>query len=61
MDPDALASLAAAGVVRWLTHKPGDIPVCRTRIVRVGRGLPWNKRVAIHPMEDGSIEMKAVP
>ena len=35
-----------------------DVPVCNTRIVRAGRGLPWGKRVAVHPTGDGVINVK---
>ena len=37
-----------------------DIEVCTTRIVRGGRGLPWDERIAIHPMPDGSLEINAL-
>ena len=35
-----------------------DIEVCTTRIVRGGRGLPWDERIAIHPLLDGTLEIK---
>ena len=35
----------------------GDIEVCTTRIVRGGRGFPWDERVAVHPMQDGRLEI----
>lgn len=61
-DPTWLGAIATGGAIaKWLLrHRQGDIPVCNTRIVREGTGLPWNQQIAIHPMEDGSIEMKAV-
>ena len=34
-----------------------DIPICQTKIVRGGRGMPWDKRIALHPMGDGHFEM----
>ena len=34
-----------------------DIEVCTTRIVRGGRGFPWDERLAVHPRPDGSIEV----
>lgn len=60
-DPSWWELLLGGGVAKLLMrHKSGDIPVCHTRIVRDGRGLPWNERIAIHPLADGRIEMKAV-
>ena len=64
-DPGWWAALLGGGGVgaiikSFLQHRPSDIPVCPTRIVRDGRGLPWNRQIAIHPLEDGRIEMKAV-
>ncbi len=35
-----------------------DIEVCTTRMVRGGRGFPWDERIAIHPLPDGKIEIK---
>ena len=35
-----------------------DIEVCTTRIVRGGRGFPWDERVAIHPLPDGKLEIR---
>ena len=37
-----------------------DIEVCTTRIVRGGRGFPWNERIAIHPMPDGRLEIRSL-
>lgn len=37
-----------------------DIEVCTTRIVRDGRGFPWNERIAVHPMPDGRLEIKSL-
>ena len=56
-----LPGAVGAGAAKWfMRHKPGDIEVCTTRIVRDGCGLPWNEQIAIHPLEDGRIEMKAL-
>ena len=38
----------------------GDLPACQTRIVRSGRGFPWNHQIAIHPRPDGKHEMTAL-
>ena len=46
--------------IKFVKYAPGDIPVCQTRVVRDGRGFPWNKRVALHPLEDGKIEMLTI-
>lgn len=43
--------------VKRTTSKASDIEVCTTRIVRSGRGFPWDTRVAVHPMPDGSVEV----
>ena len=51
-------SIFGSGVrFRWITRDISDIEVCTTRIVRSGRGFPWDERVAVHPMPDGSIEV----
>ena len=42
-----------------LDFRKGDIPICNTRIEREGLGLPWNRKVAIHPRPDG-IEIRLV-
>lgn len=34
-----------------------DIPPCTTRIVRSGKGMPWDDRIAIHPLPDGRVEV----
>ena len=53
-----LSVMSGGAAVKWLMrHGQGDIAVCTTRIVRTGRGLPWNERIAIHPLEDGTIHM----
>ena len=61
MDPGSLLEVLEKGRpflnLLKATHKKGDIQVCTTRIVRKGRGFPWDRRVAIHPMEDGRLEM----
>ena len=52
---------AVAARWRWfMRHEQGDIAVCTTRIVRSGRGLPWDEQIAIHPLEDGTIHMMPV-
>ena len=46
---------------RWIARDNiSDIEVCTTRIVRGGRGFPWDERVAIHPMPDGNLEIKSL-
>ena len=58
---DYLGLLGLLGLARRVfSFKHGDIPVCQTRIVREGRGFPWNKQIAIHPMANGIVEMKAI-
>lgn len=37
-----------------------DIPVCQTRIVRGKRGMPWDERIAIHPLGNGDVELTPV-
>lgn len=37
-----------------------NIPACETRIVREKTGMPWNKRIAIHPLENGNVELTPV-
>ena len=45
--------------IRRITNdNTADVEVCTTRIVRGGRGFPWDERVAIHPMQDGNLEIR---
>lgn len=46
---------------KLFSNRPGDIPVCRTRIIRGGRGWPWNHRLGIHPLPDGKLEITRIP
>ena len=44
--------------IRRITNdNTADIEVCTTRIVRSGRGFPWDERIAIHPKPDGKFEI----
>ena len=36
------------------------IPVCETRVMRGKRGMPWNERIAVHPLQDGKLEITKV-
>lgn len=40
--------------------REGDIPVCQTRVMRQGRGLPWGQQILVHPREDGMDIVQAV-
>lgn len=48
------------GAKLLFSHRPGLIPVCHTAVMREGRDLPWNRRVAVHPLKDGRIEIKVL-
>ena len=37
-----------------------DIQVCETRVMRSGRGMPWDKKIALHPLGDGRFEMEKI-
>ena len=39
--------------------KPGDIPICKTRVVRGDHGMPWDGLIAIHPRDD-RIEIRSL-
>jgi hypothetical protein len=34
--------------------------VCKTRIIRENRGYIWNRRVAVHPLKDGRLQITPV-
>lgn len=57
--------IPVGGLVKLLTMlfqaKPGDIPVCQTRVLRGGRGWPWDHRIGIHPRPDGKLEVTKIP
>ena len=38
-----------------------NIPVCETRVIRAGKGYPWEGRIAIHPLGDGKHELTPIP
>ena len=40
--------------------QPGDIPVCNTRVMPKHRGVPWSKRIGVHPLEDGRLRITAI-
>ena len=62
-DPEFVQGIAQ-GAVRLVLKEllnTRDIPVCRTRIVRSGKGYPWNGRIALHPQADGIPHIKRIP
>ena len=61
MDPTQFIEPLIKGLVKLFSNRPGDIPVCRTRIIRGGRGWPWNHRLRIHPRPDGKLEITRIP
>ena len=46
-----------AALAKLFGVKKGDIPVCQTRIMREGRGWPWNHQIGVHPRNDGKMEL----
>ena len=64
MDPEQanlFARFAENTLEVLLNHKPNDIPICQTRVIRQGRGWPWNYRLALHPRPDGGLEITRIP
>ncbi|MXY68101.1 MAG: hypothetical protein F4Y47_06020 [Acidobacteriia bacterium] len=53
-----LAALKGMKVLRAV-FREGDIPICKTRVMREGRGLPWGNRILVHPRKDGIEIMSA--
>lgn len=41
---------------RFFSVDPATIPVCNTVIRREGRGFPWNRQIAVHPLDTGRVE-----
>ena len=64
MDERDIAEIVAQTTAKAAGHlikfRQGDIPVCHTRIEK--QGIPFTKRklLALHPLEDGSLEVTAV-
>ena len=58
---ESLVPTAFSNVLRWLFHRPKDLPPCNTRIIRRGRGFFWDKQIAIHSLKDGRVEMYPIP
>lgn len=45
--------------VHVFRYEPKDFPPCHTRVLRAGRGFPWNKQIAGHRDFSGHFELKA--
>jgi len=55
---DHLPAIVGGGAVRHMfSARPKDIPVCHTRVMREGRGWPWNHLIGVHPLDDGHVEI----
>ena len=64
MDPTQLAGLLGlvGKQIRPLEKvQPQDLHPCHVRILRDGRGLPWNRRLAIHLRSDETITITRIP
>ena len=59
MEWGALAGLLLKSVN--ILARKSDISPCHTRIIRSGRGAPWNPQIAIHTTLDGKIELVRIP
>ena len=40
-----------------LLFKSEGIPICETRPVYINPLMPWKGRIALHPLDEGKIEM----
>lgn len=58
--PDPVIMVLGSAATLLFRFRRGDIPVCQTRILREKHGMPWNKRLAVHPLASGHIEVKAL-
>ena len=54
------ASIKGWGFGVTFAFTSNGIPACTTQVMRGKKGLPWNDRVAVHPLPDGRVEVKAV-
>lgn len=61
-DPSGIGAGAAAGFLlrRLFSAKHTVAEVCKTTIVREGRGWPWNEQVGVHPLADGRIAITPI-
>jgi hypothetical protein len=55
----AIGGAVVKGISRILTFRSADIGVCHTRVVKFG-WLPWDPKVLVHPMADGTHEQRWV-
>jgi len=54
--PDPLTFGGLAGLAKLVfSFRQGDIKFCNSRIVRLDRGMPWDMRASIHPLENGQL------
>ena len=37
-----------------------NIPICETRVMPGGKGMPWNDLVTVHPLPNGQVEISPV-
>lgn len=52
--------LGGAAARHVMTLRRGDLEICKTRVMREGRGFPWDKQIAVHRETDGYLEIKAL-
>ena len=48
---------AGTKVLGLIFRQPPGLKVCTAHVIREGRGWPWNKRVSIHPLKNGTLEI----
>lgn len=57
--------LGLAPIIKTLLVKifriPRDLPVCQTRVIRGGHGFIVNRQLAIHPLQDGTLNITPIP
>jgi hypothetical protein len=55
-----LGTSAVKGARLLFGYQRGDVAVCNTRVMHDGVGLPWNRQIAIHPLQDGRLEITSL-
>jgi hypothetical protein len=58
--PGILGGGAGLKVLQFMFRASPDLKVCRTRVIREGRGFPWNRQVAIHKLKDGRLQVTPI-
>jgi hypothetical protein len=53
-------AVAYAVMQKIFSYDSKEFPPCHGKIIKAGRGLPWNMQVMVHTTEEGEFTMEFV-